>query len=345
MTKLIHTFMASAALLGPLVVSAQADTLVFGGNDWDTDNQFRTFIGGTAGTTGWTTFDDARTINNGRQQWTWMDVSSAISRIPGDATVASATLSYPNAAANLEHPSSVDVSEVVYSIFTVPGDGIDKGRAAVIAAGGEGRDGLDVPAFYSENTPYGSVTGVTDAASVHEFDITSLVQGWVDGSLNENVGQMMLLWDRYIGDPNADPLEFNWVRWVVSGGDNALGDVADRPILTIDVPGSTLQPLGDVTGDFLVNSADFDVITQNMFTDVDLSSAQTPREQGDLNNDGRIDVLDYRIYKDDPALNFFGAGAATAFDSISTPEPQSVIALCIGLMLSTSLYRSAWVRG
>lgn len=325
-------------LLVLLAGGSGADTLVFGGNDWDENNQFRTFIGGEAGTTGWTTFDDARFNNNGRQQWTWMNVASAISRIPSDATVASATLSYPSVAAR-DLTNTVDpalMADVVFSIFEVPGDGVDKGRAAVIAAGGAGRDGMDVVDFYSENTPYGSATGITDTPSMQELDLTDLVQGWVDGSLTENVGQMMLLWDRY----NGTSPQQNWLRWV-PGSDNMLGDAADRPTLTIDVPGSTLRPLGDVTGDFLVNSADFDVLMQNMFTDVDLNSQLPPVEQGDLNGDGKIDQLDYRIYKDDPALNFSGAAAVNSFAIESIPEPQAALTFLIGLLLPVALHLRA----
>lgn len=201
-------------------------TVTFSGDDWTTDNQFRVFIGGDAGTTGWTTFDDGRFNNNGRQQWAWMDVSDAIAAIPTGATVSSATLDYTKV-----ESQGIDISTTTFSIFAVPGD--DRGRAAVTAAGADGRDGMDVPDYYGENTPYGAVTGITDQVSAQSFDVTGLVQGWVNGTLTENVGQMMLLWDQVLGDPADSANRNNWVQWV-DGADNDLLDAADRPTLTIE---------------------------------------------------------------------------------------------------------------
>lgn len=212
----------TASLLTALALSgaAHADTITLGGDDW-TGNQARVFIGG-GGSASWTIFDDGTTTNESRQQWTWMDVSAALGDIPSGHTVTSATLTYNPGPADQD---ADDGSSVKYAIFGVPGG--DQGRAAVIAAGGAGRDGDDVLDFYAENTGYGEISGVTGTSSEVTFDITALVEGWNNGSLTENPGEMMLLWDSRAGARN-------WVRWVPSGQDDFFGDAADRPVLTIE---------------------------------------------------------------------------------------------------------------
>lgn len=74
---------------------------------------------------------------------------------------------------------------------------------------------------------------------------------------------------------------------------------------------------GDVNGDTLVNSVDFDKIRQNFFT------AQTERTEGDLVNDDFVDFSDYAQWKQvspkdpDPA-GAFASGA-------SVPEPSALL--------------------
>ena len=68
---------------------------------------------------------------------------------------------------------------------------------------------------------------------------------------------------------------------------------------------------GDVNGDRLVDTADFDIIRGNF-----LLSATT-RQEGDLNRDGLVEFADFRIWKDNvPA----GLGSG-----VSIPEPGTLI--------------------
>lgn len=218
---------------------ATGSTITFSGDDWTSSNHGRVFIRDGINDEGWVTFDEGNNRNRGRQQWIWMDVASAVSSVPGGATVTSATLSYPSVVRNA---GSEDVSDVIYSIFAVPGDGTDQGIGAVLAVGANNgpvespqHDGDDVPIFYGQNTPYGAVTGITDTPAPQEFDVTDLVAGWVDGTLTENVGLMIQLWDRYLGSgsPEAGMREINFVEWVPNGVGSP-GDAADRPTLTIE---------------------------------------------------------------------------------------------------------------
>jgi len=203
--------------------SVQGVVLTFSGADWVGSNHARVFIGG-GGDIGWTTFDDGTFGNPSRQQWQWMDVSSVLGGIPGGDTVVSATLSFPGVARQASFGG--DSSSVTYSIFEVPG--ADQGRAAVIAAGGAGRDGNDARDFYAENTGFGAVTGIGETASSESFDVTALVEGWNNGSLTTNPGQMMLLWD-------SQPSAANYVRWGNPTSDNTdlAANESNRPTLTI----------------------------------------------------------------------------------------------------------------
>ena len=214
------------AMLLSITSQVHSDIITFSGDDWVSGaegaagvNHGRTFIGAGAGDSGWTLFDDGTTVNSSRQQWLWMDTSSALTLIPAGHTITSATLSFPGAK-DIDN----DGASVIYSLFEVSGS--DRGRAAVIAAGTAGRDGNDVPDFFASNTAYGSVTGLTNAFAPQTFDLTPLVAGWHSGTLTTNPGQLNLLWDSRGGARN-------YARWVNEESDNQPGLAVNRPTLTI----------------------------------------------------------------------------------------------------------------
>ena len=87
---------------------------------------------------------------------------------------------------------------------------------------------------------------------------------------------------------------------------------------------------GDVNENGVVNSTDFDIISNAMFTNV------TSRTEGDLNGDFVVDLADFRIFKDDP-------NRVVGFDPVLStsvvPEPSCVVLLGLGAMLLSSRRR------
>ena len=89
--------------------------------------------------------------------------------------------------------------------------------------------------------------------------------------------------------------------------------------------------LGDVNCNGAVNSTDFDIISNAMFTQV------ADREFGDLNNDFVVDIDDFRIFKDDPTrVVGFDAPPVSA-----VPEPHSILMLALGGLAVLSRHRQA----
>lgn len=96
--------------------------------------------------------------------------------------------------------------------------------------------------------------------------------------------------------------------------------------------GTNIQtfPPGDVTLDGVVDSADFARIGEFMLNDVlavddpGNPMGYSSREQGDLNGDGRIDLSDFGIFKDDPSRS-----AALKAGSATVPEPATYATACL----------------
>lgn len=120
-------------------------------------------------------------------------------------------------------------------------------------------------------------------------------------------------------------------------GGNALG--LDEVLFR---DGTNLQtfPPGDVTLDGLVNSADFNRIGQFMLNDVlpvdDPNNPMgfTSREQGDLNGDGRVDLFDFGIFKDDPNRV---SPLTNGFQTV--PEPTSMLTAGLAALASLAFRR------
>lgn len=71
---------------------------------------------------------------------------------------------------------------------------------------------------------------------------------------------------------------------------------------------------GDANGDGFVDSLDFQIISSNLFSDVEMG------ENGDLDFSGTVDFEDFRIWKNAPAILPLASSSAV-------PEPTSVVLL------------------
>lgn len=83
---------------------------------------------------------------------------------------------------------------------------------------------------------------------------------------------------------------------------------------------------GDTNGDGNINTLDFDTIRNNFFKPL------LGPTNGDLNNDGIVDYVDFRVWKSHAA-----PGAAAAVGGFGVPEPTSVLLGALGLLLSAPL--------
>ena len=80
---------------------------------------------------------------------------------------------------------------------------------------------------------------------------------------------------------------------------------------------------GDVNGDLLVNTNDYQVIRDNF----QISGAS--RAQGDLNGDGSVNFFDFRIWKNNKAP---GSGAEISLVDFAAPEPTSAVLVLFAIV-------------
>jgi hypothetical protein len=73
---------------------------------------------------------------------------------------------------------------------------------------------------------------------------------------------------------------------------------------------------GDVNGDLLVNTSDYQIIRNNF------QISPATRAQGDLNADGTVNFTDFRIWKNNKAP---GSGAELGLLDFAAPEPSSAL--------------------
>ncbi len=115
-------------------------------------------------------------------------------------------------------------------------------------------------------------------------------------------------------------------------GGNAIG--IDEVVFR-DNTNQIVIPPGDVTLDTLVNSDDFDRLSEFMLQEVlavddpGNPMGYTAREQGDLDLNGVIDLADFGIFKDDPARTF----PLFVGEFANVPEPTAAGLLAMGLLL------------
>jgi hypothetical protein len=143
-----------------------------------------------------------------------------------------------------------------------------------------------------------------------------------------------------IGSANASligrNLEFDRLR-VSAGGSNSSTEQPNGAILAASglldeirigtnfssVIGPGLIP-GDVNGDLLVNSDDYDVIRDHF------QMTNAARTNGDLNADGSVNFADFRIWKNNKTS---GAGTAEGLTGGAAPEPSSFVLVAMGMFV------------
>jgi hypothetical protein len=192
--------------------SAWADPITIMANtDWNDSNHNRVYQGlkesdGIA----WMEL----TPDYGVTEWIWMDIGKDWKKlIPSGQTIQSATLTFPNA-------WSFRSGSTTFSVFEVQGDGSDKGMASVMAYAPYNNlaNVANCVGFYGDHTAFGAVTtaaGATDPNSIQisaAFDVTNLLKGWLDGTLNTNPGQMMIM-------GNTNDFYVNWNLNTPAGSD------------------------------------------------------------------------------------------------------------------------------
>ena len=144
---------------------------------------------------------------SGTQLYMWFDFSEKLSMIPGGSTVSSATLAWSGTVASSVFGTPAVNSEL--GIFPVPdaNHGIDS-----LAASFSGSDLVD---YYAANTPVAEFTAAIGQTPVATWNITSLVQNWIDNPGAPQRGELMILND-------ANPMFMDWDI-----------DVANRPELSL----------------------------------------------------------------------------------------------------------------
>jgi hypothetical protein len=123
-------------------------------------------------------------------------------------------------------------------------------------------------------------------------------------------------------------LEFDRLR-VSAGGSNSSTDQPNGAILAASGLldeirigtsfASVIAPgliAGDVNGDQLVNTNDYQIIRNNF----QISGAT--RAQGDLNGDGAVNFTDFRIWKNNKAA---GTGSEVSLFDLAVPEPSAAV--------------------
>ncbi len=100
----------------------------------------------------------------------------------------------------------------------------------------------------------------------------------------------------------------------VLAGDNGVQPAA---LLILDFGGLVIPP-GDFDKDGNVTTLDFDIMKANWFT-----TGHAPNENGEVTNDGKVDLADFKEFKD----NLFPGGASAFAAAMAVPEPGSIALL------------------
>jgi hypothetical protein len=166
-----------------------------------------------------------------------------------------------------------------------------------------------------EGTASGGHTGL------HEFDLTSVVQDWVDGVANHGLAVMNPQGasdERGIFNRHQVPFTSSH-----SGPNETFMGTAEMPVLIVNWTNEPVTP-GDANGDGVVDAADLAIVLANWAVGDTFAT-------GDFNGDDTVDVADLSI------LVGGGAGADLAVANASAqlatvPEPSTWALALFGLM-------------
>ena len=146
-------------------------------------------------------------------------------------------------------------------------------------------------------------TGFLNAGTVYEVDVTADIQAWADG------------------EPN-----YGWGFLPTAGNGTGITSFehATNPVPTLTIDFTPPERAPDLDGDGDVDRDDFAILNGNMFAHLD--GAVVAFEDGDINFDEAIDLLDFRQFK--------AAFPAAIGAAAGVPEPTTfslVAALLVGI--------------
>ena len=171
----------------------------------------------------------------------------------------------------------------------------------------------------------GAPNNITDA--VGDSNLQTFLNTAYDGG--NGAGEYVFLRLSY----GADTLAAGFDAYKITVREAALQ--GEWPVITV----GTNTVVGDVSGNGIIDEdleIDFGPIRDNWLETDASFGMQLARSDGDLNLDGMVSIADFREWKD-AYLAIYGneqavLAAAASLDSLSVPEPSTLLSLGIGLI-------------
>ncbi len=165
---------------------------------------------------------------SGSQQYMWFNFNEALDSLPADEpVVASAWLSWSGLVETSGEINPVSAHEI--GVFAVPEGDTTMGQDSVFTSSPTSGNYNYIVDYYAANTPVDEVSfSDTDSSYVFDatWDVTSLVQDWLDNPNAAQRGELMLLHD-------ATAVR---TRWGTAGNYGTPGAPGPRLIVTTMVP-------------------------------------------------------------------------------------------------------------
>jgi len=180
-----------------------------------------------------------------------------------------------------------------------------------------------------------------------------------DSSSGDNFDQLFLAWYDDPAQVPADVAQINWQlvgdtsenldgmieRISIAGGENAdwlLDGLRIGTSLDAVIVDTGIGLLGDLTGDLMLNLADWIEFKGNYGQDTSALSANLQLQQGDFDQSGRVGFEDFIAFRDlYDDVNGIGAYAAAL---AQVPEPSSIVLLVFGGLLPLGSRGIRWSR-